>query len=397
MENFPYPLPMLLDGGAATNLVSVGMPRGACMAQWAADHPDALRRVQTQFLEAGSTALLAPTFGANRAYLAEFGLSDQVEPLNCQLAAMTRQNAQGRLVGALVGPSGMFVPPHGQADFDDIYALYREQVRALEKAEVDFIVMASLSCLSDMRAAVLAARTSDVPIFVTMTVDETGRTVTGAQLLPALLTLQAMGADAVGLQFSCSPDKMAPLLDEVWSHTAVPLIARPGNTDMPPEKWAAAMRRLMDAGASIVGGCLATSPAHIAALHDATAGFSPRKLPEEPDCDAATIESEAFFLSDDLTYSNPLRCTAQLPDQLIALDDEYASVTLVEIHDLEDADILAEAGHLTRQPIAVHADQLPILDAALRYYQGRLLIDTNCELDRDVLLPLANKYGAILY
>lgn len=397
MDDFPYPLPMLLDGGAATNLVTAGMPGGVCMEQWAAGHPDALRRVQEQFLAAGSTALLAPTFGANRAHLAGFGLAGQVEALNRRLIALTRRNANGRLTGALVGPSGLLVPPHGEADFDDVYDLYREQVRALEKAGADFILMASLTCLSDMRAAVLAARTNDLPVLVTVSVDETGRTQTGAQLLPVLLTLQAMGANAVGLHFSCPPDNMVPLFENVYPHTRVPLIARPGNTGMPPAQWAASMRRLMDAGASIVGGCRATSPAHIAALHAAAAGFVPRPLPAQPDCDAATIENEAFFLGDDLTFSRPLHCSALLPDELIELDDERASVTLVEVNDLADADLLAASAHLTRQPIAVHADSLPVLDAALRYYQGRLLIDTACALDEEVLAPLANKYGAILY
>ena len=108
---FPYALPMLLDGGAVTNLTRAGMPAGVCMEQWAAENPEVLKAVQMRFLQAGSTALLAPTFGANRACLREYGLEEAVEPLNQTLIARTRENAGGALVGALLGPSGLFVPP----------------------------------------------------------------------------------------------------------------------------------------------------------------------------------------------------------------------------------------------------------------------------------------------
>ena len=136
---------------------------------------------------------------------------------------------------------------------------------------------------------------------------------------------------------------------------------------------------------------------HIAALKAALQGKTPRPVAQDPDCEAATIETEAFFLGDDVTYSRPLFCTSQLPDDLIALDDSPASAALVEIASVGDAQVLAACAHLTRMPVAVHADSLPVLEAALRYYQGRLLIDTHCALDEDVLLPLAKKYGAILY
>jgi methionine synthase I (cobalamin-dependent) len=397
VDDFPYPLPMLLDGGAVTNLTAAGMPAGVCMEQWAADHPQVLRQVQQSFLAAGSDAVLAPTFRANRAGLAPHGLAGKTESLNCRLVALSRENAAGHPVGALVGPTGLYVPPFGCADFDDIYEIYREQVRALEKAGADFLLAGSQTALSDMRALVLASRTNDLPVFVTISVDENGHTKTGARLLPVLLTLQAMGADAVGLNFTCTPNKMLRRMEDAASHAVVPLIARPGNTQLKPQEWAAAMRRLMDAGASIAGGCLYTKPEHIRALKALLRDYVPPKVPKEPDCNAAAIESEAFFLGDSLTFSEPLSCSAHLGDDLIAMDDDPAGAALVYINDLADAKLLSDAAHMTRKPIAVLADRKPVLEAALRYFQGRLIIDSRCALAPEVLGPLAAKYGAILY
>lgn len=299
--------------------------------------------------------------------------------------------------GSVIGPSGTLMPPHGNGDFDDVYSFYRKQVRAPEQKKTDFLLAGSQTTLSDMRALVLAARTNDLPIVVIMTVHEDGMTSAGTAFLPALLTLQEMGADAVGIEFSCAPERMLPLVENAALHNSVPLAACASDTaGLSPAEWAAAMRHLMDAGVSIAGG-KRLPPACLKQLHASFSGYVPLIIPEEPDCFAATIDSEAFFLGDDLMFSHPLRCSAHLEDELIELDGEQASVTLVCINDLADADFLAAAAHLTRQPIAVRANSVPVLEAALRYFQGRLIIDSNCELEPEVLEPLAKKYGAILY
>lgn len=408
MEDFPYPLPMLLDGATGTALEAAGMPAdiyrpgGSGAEQWILQHPDALRSLQNAYIDAGSQAVLAPTFGANASLLAAYGLEGRVAELNTELVHLTQSIAKPRgvLVGGSICPSGLFVPPYGEADFDDIYDLYRQQIRALDKAGVDFIAIESQTSLADMRAAVLAARTTDLPVFVTIAVDESGHTVTGSSLLPVVITLQAMGVDAIGL--NCLLDPMLPLIEEVCLHTAVPIIAKPDvrssdETLLTPESFAQKMRLLMQAGARIVGGHDDSTPEHIAALKEVVQEFGEPEIPEEPDCYAATIETEAFFLGDDIAFSEPLACTSHLADDLIDLEDDRCNTALVEVESLDDALLLAENSGMTRLPIAVHCDSAPVLDAALRYFQGRLIVDSECQIEDEVLEPLAAKYGAILY
>lgn len=411
---FPFALPMLLDGATATNLMAMGMPSGVCVEKWICDNPSPLKHLQAEFIKAGSHAVYAPTFGASRIPLSEAGFGDQVEEINHTLVKLSRSVAEphGVLVGGDVSPSGLFVAPYGDADFDDIYDLYREQIRALDDAGVDFLVIETQTSLADMRAALLAARTTDLPIFVTITVDASGRTLTGAKLLPTVITLQAMGADAIGLNCCSGPRDMLPLITDIVHHTAVPIIAKP-NAGIPmhnaqgsaqgylsPRQFAADMKLLLDAGAQIVGGCCGTTPAHILELHRILKEYSktPKENgPEEADCDAATIETEAFFLSDHMVFSEPIECSPCLAEDLIDLDDERVHLALVEIHSINDARQLAETGHMSRLPIAVQADSLPILDAALRYFQGRLVVSSDCAIERALIEPLAAKYGAIIY
>lgn len=408
--SFPFKLPMLLDGATATNLTAAGMPSGVCVEKWILEHPETLVKLQSDFIAAGAQAVYAPTFGANRACLSNYGLEGEVAELNEKLVALSQSIAKpaGVLVGGGLCPTGLFVPPLGDADFDDIYDIYREQIRALNKAGVDFIVIETQTSLADMRAAVLAARTTNLPVFVTITVDESGRTLTGGSLLPAMITLQAMGVDAIGLNCSFGPKSMLEFIDEVMAHVSVPIIAKP-NAGVPmwnasnntgyisPAQFAAEMRQLMEAGVRIVGGCCGTTPEHLKALADVVKDFSPPEIPEEPDCYAAANEREAFFLGDDIIFSEPIECTSSLSDDLIDLDDEQVSAALVEINALDDVQLLCENSLMTRLPIAVHSDYLTVLDAALRYFQGRLIVDSDCQIDTDLIEQIAAKYGAIVY
>ena len=411
---FPFDLPLLLDGATGTNLLERGMPSNVCVEEWICQNPSILLQLQKEYIDAGAQAIYAPTFGANRACLARYGLEDKVEELNRKLVALSKQVAKPKniLVGGSLCPTGLFVPPHGEIDFDDIYEIYREQIRVLYEAEVDFFIIETQTSLADMRAAVLAARSTNLPVFVTITVDKNGKTATGGTLLPAVITLQSMGVDAIGLNCSFDPEGMAELINDIAPHSRVPIIAKPnagfpshyrnGNGYLSPDEFSYHMESLMEAGATIIGGCCGTTPEHIAALQrmlqNRQDDFYHSELEtEDIDDYVAAIESETFFLSDHLTYREPIECSVSLGDDFIDLDDERANVALVEINSIDDALLLAEHGHMSRLPIAVRTESLPVFDAALRYFQGRLLIDSECCIEPEALDTIAAKYGAIVY
>jgi 5-methyltetrahydrofolate--homocysteine methyltransferase len=390
--------------------MNAGMPSGVCVEKWIYDNPAPLKKLQSDFIKAGSQAVYAPTFGANPVLLSAYHLQDQVTELNTKLVEYSK--SLGVPVGGTLCPTGLFVEPYGNADFDVIYDCYREQVRALDEAGVDFIVIETQTSLADMRAAVLAARTTNLPVFVTLTIDESGHTLTGGSLLPAVITLQAMGADAIGLNCSFGPKAMLPFLEEVIPHANVPIIAKPNagvpmyetaekSGYLPPKEFAEEMRELLRAGAGIVGGCCGTTPEHIAELHKVVEEFSPEQFSdaryEDADCYAAAIEGEAFFLGDDIVFSEPIAVTSGLGEDLIDLDDEQVNAALVEITSMDDAMMLARSASMSRLPIAVRADSLPVLDAAMRYFQGRLIVDTNCLIEKELIERISAKYGAIVY
>ncbi len=405
-KRMEYSLPFLLDGASGTLAAEMGFRAGECLEAWFCEHPQAVREIVRGYLEAGAQAVYAPTFGANRAALARYGLESRVRELNRRIVALAREAAEpySAPVGASVCPTGMLVPPHGDGDFDEIYSVYREQIRAVEEAGVDFVAVETQGSLADVRAAVLAARTTDLPVLATMTVDDNGKTVTGGSLLPAVITLQAMGVDAVGLGCCSGPDGMAEILAETLPHASVPLIAKPsaglpGHT-LSPEGFAQAMREVLSAGAGIVGGCCGTTPEHIRALCRVMREFdfpAGRHAYEDADCYAAATETEAFFLGDNIVLSEPIKCSVRLVDDLIDLNDEQVNAALVELETLDDVEILCRSALASSLPVAVRTQDRMILDAALRYFQGRLIVDSNCDIDYQLIERTAAKYGAIVY
>lgn len=399
-------LPLLLDGAVGTNLIAAGMPAGVCPEQWILEHPQVIRKLQQAYADAGSQVIYAPTFGANRIALGHFGLEHRVEEFNRDLLKLTREAVGRRVfVAGDMSSTALQVEPFGDTSFEELLDVYRQQARALKAGGADLLACETLMSLTDARAALLAANECGLPAFLTITVDKNGRTLSGSSLLPCLLTLQAMGAAAVGLNCSTGPDDMAEFLPPVMPYARIPVIAKPngGKTVdgvlqnvLAPEEFAQSIRNLLDAGARIVGGCCGTAPKHIAQVKWMLQEYRPHPLAEVEDVVAACCENTVFFLGDDLSLSEPLPCHSDLADDFIELEDEGCNIVLVEINDVADAQEFGMNAYMARLPVAVRAHTPQGLEEALKLYQGRLLIDRSGSVEEELMMQLAKKYGAIL-
>ena len=196
----PLSLPILLDGATGSELYKRGMPAGACTEQWVLGHPEALLELQRGYVAAGSQVLIAPTFGANRVRLEQHGIFGQVADYNRRLVELSRQAAGGRaLVAGDMAPTGLFIAPFGESSFEELVAIYTEQAAALAAAGVDLFLIETTMTMPEARAAVLACKSvSDRPVWVTFTCDENGRTLSGTDVLAALIVMQGMGVTPSG-------------------------------------------------------------------------------------------------------------------------------------------------------------------------------------------------------
>lgn len=273
---------LLLDGATGSNLMASGMPRGICTETWVIEHKEIFQELQRAHIAAGSQVIYAPTFGGNRINLAKHGLTDRIEEINRTLVRYSRELAgDGVYVAGDITTSGSFITADGDYTYDDAFKMYQEQVKILADAGIDLIAAETMINIEETLAAVDAANSvCDLPIMCTMTVEADGSIFSGGNAIEAAVSLEAAGADAVGINCSVGPDQLVSVVRSIKENVSIPVIAKP-NAGMPtiddkgnavysmnPEDFASYMKILIENGASVVGGCCGTTPAFIRALHD---------------------------------------------------------------------------------------------------------------------------------
>jgi len=269
---------VVLDGAMGTELQARGMPSGVSPESWCTEHPHIVRGIHEAYLEAGADIIYSCTFGGNRLKLSQYGLSDTAE-INRKLATIAREACRGRgLVAGDIGPTGHFIEPFGDLGFDEAIEIFKEQIGGLLAGGVDLFIIETMMDIQEARAALIAVRElTDIFTMVTMTYEQDGLTLNGTDPVAAVVTLQSLGAHAVGCNCSTGPIEMKALIEAMKPCATVPVVAKPnagmpelidGHTVFPmkPERYAARMKDLVRAGGNLVGGCCGTTPEHIRTL-----------------------------------------------------------------------------------------------------------------------------------
>ena len=438
--------PIILDGATGTNLMEAGMPVGVCPESWVLENPQVLLDLQRRYVEAGSHIVYAPTFTANRIKLEEYDLADRLEEMNRQLVQLSREAVgEKALVAGDMTMTGQQLYPMGELMFEELVEVYKEQARVLCEAGVDLFVVETMMSLQESRAAVLAIReVCDLPIMVTLTYNEDGRTLFGTEPETAVVVLQSLGVDAIGINCSTGPMEMVEPVRKMAEYATVPIVAKPnaglpelvececlpeGETTpvkkkktvyrMTPEEFAEAGVALVEAGASILGGCCGTTDAHIKALSDAVRGM---KLHEPLKTHRRVLASERKQIEIDLDGRflvvgeriNPtgkkklqegLRSGKLDMVRQMAMEQEENGADILDVNmgmnGIDEKEmmkqVIYEVASTVDCPLCLDTSHIDVMEAALRVYPGRALINSvSLEAEKiEGMLPLAKKYGAM--
>jgi 5-methyltetrahydrofolate--homocysteine methyltransferase len=291
--------PVLLDGSLGPLLAQRGLRAGDCPEEWNRSHPQVVAAIHRAYVQAGAQVVTTNTLGANKIGLKRHGLTNQVAQLNRRAAKIAQEACPPEVyVAGSVGPTGILPLSPDHLTFDELRAVFREQIAALVEGGVDLICVESMSDIHEARAAVTAAQDfSPVSILATMAFTATPqgfRTTMGVDPQSAVLELTGSGADAIGCSFGqLTLRQMAQLVSELQALTDLPLIAQPaggkprlaqGNTvySLTPKQMAKGADLILQAGASIVGGSWGTTPEHIAAMAETLGQAQQRKKENQP-------------------------------------------------------------------------------------------------------------------
>lgn len=418
---------LLFDGAMGSSLQQAGLSIGELPECFQMTHPEVVKNIHKAYLQAGADIITTNTFGCNPLKLKHCKYSmDEILKTAVDLAKQARDEINPSALIALdIGPIGQMLKPLGTLSFDDAYAIFADLVNTI-KQEVDLVLLETMSDLYEVKAAILAVKeNSDLPVFVTMTFDTSGRTFTGCDPTTFAVTVEGLGVDALGMNCSLGPNDLYHPVKELLDVTTLPIILQPnaglpiitdGRTEytLTAEEFQASMKTYLDMGVGVIGGCCGTTPAFIAKLKE----LLPRCIKERVIVPHTRITSQ----NRTVTFANqPLVCgercnptgKKKLQTALKAGDYEAYVVEAIQ-QDQAGADILdVNAGmpgidesvalstimeriqEVVNLPLQLDSSSVAALERACRYYNGKPLINSvNGKTEvMERIFPIVKSYG----
>lgn len=425
----------VLDGGMGTMLQSAGMSPEETTTEFGLAHPEILTQIHKKYIEAGADIVYASTFGTNRFKKKEIGECTLQEAVRIQVQAAVKAKeimaAQGREVAVAIdlGPLGELLEPMGTLSFEDAYDAFREVIQAgCDLA--DLIVIETMTDLYEVKAAVLAAKeTCDLPVVVTMTFEENGRTFTGVSLEAMALTLEGLGVDAMGINCSLGPVEIFPMAEKLRSLTDLPLVIKPnaglpdpatGAYDITCDQFVEKMEDFLKLGVELIGGCCGTTPEYIEGLAKIAAKFGGTEDSAKPSEEKKTLQvcsgntvvtvDHVTVIGERINPTGKKRLKQALLDEDFdyilsqAIEQIDAGAEILDVNvgvpSLDDVKMLPlvikKLQSITGLPLQIDSGNPEAIEAALRVYNGKAIVNSvnGEEKVMENILPLVKKYGA---
>lgn len=425
----------VLDGGMGTMLQSAGMSPEETTTEFGLAHPEILTQIHKKYIEAGADIVYASTFGTNRFKKKEIGECTLQEAVRIQVKAAVKAKeimaAQGREVAVAIdlGPLGELLEPMGTLSFEDAYDAFREVIQAgCDLA--DLIVIETMTDLYEVKAAVLAAKeTCDLPVIVTMTFEENGRTFTGVSLEAMVLTLEGLGVDAMGINCSLGPVEIFPMAEKLRSLTDLPLVIKPnaglpdpatGAYDITCDQFVEKMEDFLKLGIELIGGCCGTTPEYIEGLAEIAAKFGGTEDSAKPSEEKKTLQvcsgntvvtvDHVTVIGERINPTGKKRLKQALLDEDFdyilsqAIEQIDAGAEILDVNvgvpSLDDVKMLPlvikKLQSITGLPLQIDSGNPEAIEAALRVYNGKAIVNSvnGEEKVMENILPLVKKYGA---
>ncbi len=408
------------------------MPQGVCPEKWVLEHPEVIIDIQREYFKAGSDVVFACTFGANRIKLNEYGLGDRVVEINRTLAQLSREAAgRDKWVAGDIGPTGEFVRPMGDRPFEEFVDIYKEQVKGLLEGGVDFFVIETMMDIQEARAALLAVKEScDLPVCVSMTFNEDGRTLTGTDPATALIILQSLGADVVGCNCSTGPGTMLDIIAAMRPYARIPLMAKPnaglprfvdGNTvfDMDAKEFGKYARQFAELGVRMMGGCCGTSPEYIESICFQLEGYEPALIKANEISVVTSARKTVnignnrpvIIVGERINPTGKKKLQESLREERLdivldlALEQVENGAEILDVNvgmpGINERETIVKVVELLSNridvPLCIDSSSPEVIEAALRIYPGRAIINSISAERKKVekMLPIAAKYGAM--
>ena len=327
--------------------------------------------------------------------------------------------------------TGRQLQPVGDLAFEELVDVYKEQAQILVEAGVDLFFVETMMSLAEARACVIAIKeVCNLPIMVSMTFNSDGKTLFGSTPEASVIVLQSLGVDAVGINCSTGPKEMEALIKRMVRYATIPVFAKPNNGmpelidgetkyTMPPETFAEYGRALVEAGARAVGGCCGSTPKHIEMLKkvvrsvepEATKPVCTRVLSSESAVQEIHLDGNFLVVGERINPTGKKKLQEMLRagnmDMVVQMAEEQTErgAKILDINmgmnGIDELEMMRRAVYevisVTNLPLCIDSSHVEIIEAALRIYPGRALINSISLEEKKCrpLMRIAKKYGAM--
>ncbi len=411
---------IFIDGGLGTMLGKTDThPEVLCVTE-----PSRIYDIHKQYAESGADVITTHTFGANRLKLAGSGYTvDEIVKSAVKIAR--RAAGTEKAVTLDIGPTGALLEPMGSLSFSEAYDIFAEVVRAGKDA--DMISIETMTDTYELKAAVLAAKeNADLPILATVSIDEKGRLLTGADLRSVIALLEGLGVDALGLNCGLGPAQFQEFFDVLTKYASIPIALLPnaglptirdGETvyDLTAEEFAAYMRYFAENGAHVLGGCCGTTPLHIRLMREATAGICPMPVTNKNITlvsaygTAVEIGNAPVIIGERINPTGKKRLKEALKnnDMQYILEEGIAEEALgahvldvnVGLPGIDEGAMMEtairELQGVLSLPLQIDTGDGEVMERAARLYNGKPLLNSvnGKKESMETVFPIVKKYG----
>lgn len=429
---------LFFDGAMGTMLQERGLKTGEIPETWNILHPEEIKRIGREYLEAGSNIILSNTFGANRfkceslPYTTEQLVKEGV--LLAKQAVKEFMEAHPDKTDAYaaldIGSLGKLLKPLGNLSFDDAYDAFAEIIKYGTEAGADLILLETFSDMYEVKAAALAAKeNSDLPVIVTMAFDEQGKLLTGGDIRAAVAMLEGIGVDVIGFNCGLGPEQMLKLLPVLTEATSTPIAINP-NAGLPvvvngktvfqvePEAFAESAKQLVLGGASLIGGCCGTTPKHIKALVEACSELEVVPVEKKHHTvvssytHAVRFGKKPYIIGERINPTGKSKFKQALRDHNMeyifreGLTQEERGAHILDVNvglpEIDEVSMMIEAvtglQAITGLPLQIDTTNLEAMEKAMRYYNGKPMINSvnGKQESMHSVFPLVKKYGGVV-
>lgn len=419
---------VFLDGAMGTLLQEAGLAAGENPEDWNIEKPSLIEDIHFEYLSAGADVVYTNTFGATGIKLeSEYELGDII-----RAAVKNAQNAVARagkgFVALSLSSTGRLLKPLGDLGFEEAYESYREVVEIGSKAGADLIVVETMSDSYELKAAVLAAKESGLPVMATVAFDEKGKLLTGADPVAVIALLEGLRVDVLGLNCGLDPRKTGPIIDEFIKYSSTPVaiklnaglpVQKDGKTffDISPREYGALIAQLASKGVQLVGGCCGTTPEHIREVVRACSSL-PHVLPAQKNHTLISSYGSGLVARDHTiigerinpTGNKPLRQSLAEGDFSYAVKEaiaqEEAGAHVIDVNaGLPGIDekaavcrLVYDIQRVTPLPLQIDSASADVIEAALRIYNGKAMVNSvnGKEESMERIFPAVAKYGGVV-